>query len=133
MKRFISLAIALFMVLGMACATGAQSAFETDVLVIGGGGAGISAAIAAAQQGAQVLLIEKVGYLGGATIMSGGKIPAANTKLQQEAGIEDSVAALARDILRPSNYSARQELVYTVAENAKGVSEWMEEMGVEWR
>ena len=40
---------------------------------------------------------------------------------QQEKGIEDSVEALARDILRPSNYSARQELVYTVAENATPV------------
>ena len=51
---------------------------------------------------------------------------------QQEKGIEDSVEALARDILRPSNYSARQELVYTVAENATPVAEWLESMGVVW-
>ena len=47
-------------------------------------GAGISAAIAAAEEGAEVLLIEKLGYLGGATIISGGKIPAANSKQQEE-------------------------------------------------
>ena len=132
MKKIISMLLCAVMAMAAVSAFAAEN-METDVLVIGGGGAGISAAIAAAEQGAQVLLIEKVGYLGGATIISGGKIPAANSRQQAAAGIEDSVAALARDILRPSNYSARQELVYTVAENAKVVAEWMEDkMGVEW-
>lgn len=128
--------MSLTLVFSLSAAAGAETAeasvVQTQVLVIGGGGAGISAAIAAAEQGAQVLLIEKLGYLGGATIISGGKIPAANSKQQQEKGIEDSVEALARDILRPSNYSARQELVYTVAENATPVAEWLESMGVVW-
>ena len=130
MKKIISVLLCAVMAMAAVSAFAAEN-METDVLVIGGGGAGISAAIAAAEQGTQVLLIEKVGYLGGATIISGGKIPAANSRQQAAAGIEDSVAALARDILRPSNYSARQELVYTVAENAKVVAEWMEDkMGV---
>ncbi|MEF9876005.1 MAG: FAD-dependent oxidoreductase, partial [Gordonibacter sp.] len=49
---------------------------ETDVLVIGGGGAGICAALSAAEQGAQVVLCEKTSVLGGATMLSSGKIPA---------------------------------------------------------
>lgn len=136
MKRLLSILLSLTLVFSLSAAAGAETAeatvVQTQVLVIGGGGAGISAAIAAAEQGAQVLLLEKLGYLGGATIISGGKIPAANSKQQQEKGIEDSVEALARDILRPSNYSARQELVYTVAENATPVAEWLESMGVVW-
>ena len=102
MKKIISMLLCAVMAMAAVSAFAAEN-METDVLVIGGGGAGISAAIAAAEQGAQVLLIEKVGYLGGATIISGGKIPAANSRQQAAAGIEDSVAALARDILRPSN------------------------------
>lgn len=132
MKKALGLLVALALCLSPLAAMAQEQALETDVVVVGGGGAGISAAIAAAEQGAQVTLIEKQGYLGGATILSGGKIPAVGTKQQLEAGVEDSVAALARDILRPSNYSARLELVYTVAENAKPVAEWMEDMGVKW-
>ena len=51
-----------------------------DVLVIGGGGAGICASLAASQAGAKVIICEKLGMLGGATILSGGKIPAVGTK-----------------------------------------------------
>ena len=45
---------------------------ETQVLVIGGGSAGVSAAVAAARQGAEVILVERLGYLGG--LASGGMI-----------------------------------------------------------
>src|SRR5215813_11107179 len=45
---------------------------ETEVLVIGGGSAGVSAAVAAARNGADVILVERLGYLGG--LASGGLI-----------------------------------------------------------
>jgi len=38
---------------------------ETEVLVVGGGSAGVSAAVAAARNGAEVILVERLGYLGG--------------------------------------------------------------------
>ena len=107
--------------------------WETDVAVIGGGGAGLCAAIAAAESGAQVIIMEKVGYLGGATILSGGKIPATGTDEQLAYGeTDDSVRANAQDILRPNNYSVREELVYTVCERAKDMVEWTRGMGVNW-
>lgn len=105
---------------------------DTDVVVVGGGGAGISAAIAAAQQGKKVVLLEKVGYLGGATLMSGGLIPAVGTKQQVEAGIDDNLEWFVRDMMRPNNYSARPDLVYTVAEQAKPTIEWLEGLGVQF-
>ena len=73
---------------------------------------------------------EKIGYLGGATIISGGIVPAANTTQQKEAGITDSDDLFARDIFRPSSYSVRKDLVYTITENAKGVIEWLGKQGV---
>ncbi|WP_428770166.1 flavocytochrome c [Treponema sp. HNW] len=45
---------------------------SADVVVVGGGGAGLSAAISAAQNGAKVILIEKTPLLGGNTIRAGG-------------------------------------------------------------
>ena len=53
-----------------------------DVIVVGGGGAGISAAIAAAETGANVVLVEKTMVLGGNTILSGGKWNAADPEIQ---------------------------------------------------
>lgn len=106
---------------------------SADVLVIGGGGAGICAALSAAENGANVILAEKVSKLGGATALSGGAIPAVGTKQQTEAGVEDSVTAMSTDILRPTNYTVRPDLVYTVAENAKSLVEWTEKMGVVWK
>lgn len=45
-----------------------QIAFDTDVLVVGGGAAGVAAAFTAARAGAKVLLLEKYGFCGGAAV-----------------------------------------------------------------
>lgn len=105
---------------------------DADVVVVGGGGAGMAAAIAAGQAGQNVILLEKVGYLGGATMISGGLIPAVGTQQQIDAGIDDNLEWFVRDIMRPSNYSVRKDLVYTVAENAKPTIEWLEDVGVKF-
>lgn len=57
--------------------------FDTDVLVIGGGGAGLSAAISAAQEGVKVILIEKTGALGGNTVRAGGPFNAVDPDRQK--------------------------------------------------
>ena len=49
---------------------------ECDVLIIGGGGTGVAAAVEAAEAGANTLVIEKSGIMGGSTLMSGGMIHA---------------------------------------------------------
>lgn len=105
---------------------------ETDVLVIGGGGAGICAALSASEQGAQVILCEKTSTLGGATMLSSGKIPAVGTKQQTEMGEADSIGACVMDIMRPNNYSVRPDLVYTVTEQSKDIVEWTEAHGAVW-
>ena len=58
---------------------GEAETWDTDVLVMGGGGAGLSAAISAAQEGAKVILIEKSSFLGGNTMMAGGAYNAVDT------------------------------------------------------
>lgn len=98
--------------------------------MLGGGGAGITSALTASEHGKKVILAEKIGYLGGATIISGGIVPAANTTHQQAAGIVDSDDRFARDIFRPSSYSVRKDLVYAITEHAKGVIEWLEGQGL---
>ena len=61
-----------------------------DLLVVGSGGGGMTAAVAAHDRGAKVLVIEKDGQYGGSTAMSGGALWIPNNHLMAEAGIEDS-------------------------------------------
>jgi len=63
----------------------------TDVVVVGAGGAGLTAAAAAAyEKGADVIVLEKLAVTGGSTGLSGGGISATDTKFQREAGITDT-------------------------------------------
>src|SRR5512136_2551591 len=73
---------------------------ETDVLIIGGGGCGLIAALAAAETGAHVFLVEKEKAAGGNTSLSQAMVPAAGTSFQKDAGIEDSTELMAEDILK---------------------------------
>ena len=83
---------------------GADKTINTDVLVIGGGGAGFSAAISAAQNGAKVTLIEKSSYLGGNTFHAGGAFNAVDPEAQatrilgkSEMATLEKYAALSKD------------------------------------
>ena len=60
----------------------APETWNTDVLVMGGGGAGLSAAISAAQSGAKVILIEKSSFIGGNTMMAGAAYNAVDPEAQ---------------------------------------------------
>lgn len=71
---------------------------SADVVVIGGGGAGLIAACEARRQGCRVLLLEKADRVGGTTAMSVGSIMAAGTRLQRKAGIVDSPNEHAEDL-----------------------------------
>ena len=63
---------------------------ETDVIVIGSGLAGLSAAIEARQAGAEVTILEKMRVTGGNTRISDGGVAAPNNYLQRKQGIADS-------------------------------------------
>lgn len=71
---------------GVAGAAEAQAAWdrEVDVVVIGAGGSGLSTAIEAAGAGAETLVLEKAGIVGGTTIRSAGITQAAGTEYQKK-------------------------------------------------
>src|SRR5699024_8593837 len=62
---------------------------EVDLLVLGSGAAGITAALTGAEEGLEVLLLEKSDYIGGTTAYSAGTVWAPNNKFQRQAGITD--------------------------------------------
>lgn len=73
---------------------------EIDVLVVGAGGCGLVAALAAHSDGAEVAIVEKLDRFGGNTMLSSGSIPGAGTRLQQVAGIDDDPVRFAADLRR---------------------------------
>ena len=64
---------------------GEDEVWDTDVLVMGGGGAGLAAAITAAQNGAKVILIEKSSVMGGNTMVAGAAYNAVDPGAQSTA------------------------------------------------
>ena len=104
---------------------------EYDILVIGAGTAGLPCAIAAAEAGARVLLVDKADRIGGTLQLSGGHMSAAGARRQLESGIEgDTPAAHAADIDRISEHSVeRHDLVTMAVENAASTVDWLDDHG----
>lgn len=98
---------------------------ETDVVIVGGGGCGLTAAIAAARVGASVTVLEKLPYTKGNTGRSGGMIPAANTRLQKEAGVQESAEAFAQDIFNKNRHSSDPDMTLHLCRISKNLIEWL--------
>jgi fumarate reductase flavoprotein subunit len=98
---------------------------EVDVLVIGAGGCGLIAAFAAAQKEVSVFILEKEKEAGGNTSLSQAMVPAACTKAQTKAGVEDSLELMTEDILKKNNYQSDPEFTRHVAEQAARLVDWL--------
>lgn len=100
-----------------------------DIIVVGGGNAGLPTAIFAAQRGARVLIIDAASELGGTLLVSGGRMSAAGTKLQKSMGIEDSPDILFDDIMKLSNGTANEDLVRLTVDHAAPAFDWLMDNG----
>jgi len=98
---------------------------EVDTLIIGAGAAGMIAALAAHEAGRDMLLVEAEVVPSGSTALSAGLIPAAGTRFQRAAGIEDDAALFATDIQYKAKGENEQALVETLAGHAAAVIEWL--------
>ena len=134
MKRFMALALSLCMLLtGFVMLAAAQEA-DADVVIIGAGGGGLSAALEAVEQGAShVIVLEMTARTGGALNYTSGSMSAAGTIIQKEEGIEDSVESYIADIMKNGSDFGGQpslELVTLYANQAAEVFDWLYESGL---
>ncbi len=106
---------------------------ETDVVVIGAGIAGLSAAIEAADNGAKVILLEKMPSVGGSTIRSDAKILAAESSIQKAAGIEDTAEDFADFLMEIGEGKVDKDFINLIANNSAENIEWLMENGVEFQ
>ncbi len=107
---------------------------ETDVVVVGLGAAGASAAIAAREAGARVLVIEGAEAGGGSTRFSGGEIYlGGGTPLQKKLGFEDSAEAMFKYLMASSGAGVDEAKVRLYCDRSLEHYGWLIEQGVEFK
>lgn len=111
----------------MAVLTAEGMDFEVTVpvVIVGGGAAGLVAALAAKDQGAEVIVLERDLRATGSTSLSAGLIPAPATRAQQEAGIEDTPEIFATDILAKSHGRTSPQMALLAARTAGPMIDWL--------
>lgn len=102
-----------------------------NVVVIGSGGAGFSASVAAHDKGASVILIEKEPVIGGNAKLAAGGMNAAWTDQQKAKGIEDSVESMRKDTMKGGRDLNDTALVDVLVTHSKGSVDWMTSMGAD--
>ncbi len=96
-----------------------------DIVVIGAGGAGLSAAIEASSLGMNVIVLEKQGIVGGNTNSSTGGLNAAETQLQKQRGVKDSKQLFFDDTMTGGYMLNDSSLVRTLTNNAAEAVDWL--------
>lgn len=103
----------------------ARFSAHVPVIVVGGGGCGLTAALAAKEAGAEVIVLERDASALGTTAMSTGLIPAAGTRAQRAAGIEDTPELFAADIIRKTRGQTDAAIVLALARESAATVEWL--------
>ncbi len=99
--------------------------YSVPVLIVGAGACGSVAALATEEQGVEVLVVERDPLPRGNTALSGGQIPAAGTKLQKAAGIDDEPAILEQDIVAKAHGQCDLALAAHIAREAAVTVDWL--------
>ena len=104
-----------------------------DVVIVGAGGAGLSAAVEAQSAGAKVVVLEKNPSVGGNTLVSGGGLNVPGSDQQKLNSVKDSVELFVQDTLKGGDYKGNETLVRVVANGALNAAKWLtEDLGVQF-
>lgn len=95
------------------------------MLVIGAGACGLVAALAARDAGAEVLVLERDASPAGSTALSSGFVPAAGTRWQRAARVDDSPALMQADIEAKNHSESDPRVVAAVCSAAGPALEWL--------
>ncbi len=106
-------------------AQGRSFELQVSVVVVGAGAAGLTAALAARDGGAEVLILERDHTPAGSTAMSQGNIAAAGTKSQKDNGVEDSGKIFAHDIVKLARGQTDARLARAFADASGPTIDWL--------
>lgn len=102
---------------------------DCDIVIVGAGGAGMTAAINATEQGKKVIVLEMMPYAGGNTTKATGGMNAAETHYQKEQGIDDSVETFIEDTMEGGHQMNNRDLVTVMAEKSASAIDWLDSIG----
>ncbi|ETW10967.1 fumarate reductase/succinate dehydrogenase flavoprotein domain-containing protein [Roseivivax marinus] len=98
---------------------------DVDFLVIGAGACGLCAAIAATDAGLSAAIVEKTDRAGGNSALSTGSVPAAGSRFQKEAGIDDDAETYFQDLMSIAGETDDPELVRRMTAVSADTVEWL--------
>lgn len=131
-KKALALLMATVVAVPSVSLMGCGKKESADVVVIGAGGAGLSAAIQAKQDGAKnVVVLEKMPMVGGNTNRATGGLNAAGTKQQAVKGIQDTPEVMFKDTMEGGHQKNNPELVKKLSEEAKNSVAWLTDLGAD--
>lgn len=110
---------------------GEDETLETDVVIVGAGGAGTAAALAAVQAGHNVIIIEKTDSVGGNTKLSSGFF-AVGSSIQEDQGLDFSVDTAVKALLEFNSYLSNGPLTRAIIEKSGDTVNWLSENGMEF-
>jgi len=102
---------------------------EVDIVIVGAGGAGLAAAIEAAEAGASVIVLERMPIVGGNTLRATGGMNASETELQAALDIEDNVDSFFEDTLNGGQGTNDQELLRIMVDQSADAVHWINDLG----
>ena len=104
---------------------------EADVIIVGAGGAGLAAAIAAADEGADsIIIVEKLAKTGGSLNFTSGSMSGAETIIQELDGIEDTKESYIQDILSNGAQLGDKELIQIFVDEDVDAIQWLWDHGL---
>jgi succinate dehydrogenase/fumarate reductase flavoprotein subunit len=103
---------------------------DVDVVVVGSGAAGLSAALAAQEEGARVVVAESESIVGGASRLSAGMLMAADTEIQRALGLEDDPADLYQEYMLANQFATEPGLVHRISYDGADALKWLIDLGV---
>ncbi|MDF2820888.1 MAG: flavocytochrome c [Clostridiales bacterium] len=106
-----------------------EKTVNVDVVIVGAGGAGMTAAIELKNAGINVIIIEKMAMVGGNTIKATGGMNASETRVQEKLGIEDSNETFIEDTMVGGYNVNNRQLVTVMAENSAEAIDWLDSIG----
>lgn len=96
-----------------------------DIVIVGGGAGGFSAAVEAAKLGLSAVVIEKQAFYGGSSVLCGGAFTFVGTEDQKERGIKDSDELFFDDMRKVGGYKNDPELIKAYMKYDKDIYDYI--------
>lgn len=101
-----------------------------DIIIVGAGGAGMSAALEAKEKGLNPVIFEKMPVAGGNTTKSSSGMNASQTKFQKEQGIEDNNDLFYEETLAGGHNTNDKEMLRFFVDNSASAIDWLDSIGI---